>query len=303
MNFETYFSISTDPYYYTAILVDFVILFALLVLVRQVFGRTAGSVDTTHELSEKDNHAFGISLAGATIALSIVFAGVAAGDVATSLMIEAAFVLGYGLLGIVFLVCTRLVFDKISFPKTDLKKLISENNIAAGILDAGNMIATATIIFGVFAWSNGDWVASIGIVVLMFIITQVLLVAASRYRVILFAKRNNGKAFCDAIVEGNSALALRFAGFQIGAALAMSLAGALVTFQDGENVFVSIGAWVFVAVVLFALVVLLTTILEKVVLYGIPVAREVDSEKNFGVAAVEAGVYIGLGLLLLSLLS
>ncbi|OUR80732.1 hypothetical protein A9Q83_00370 [Alphaproteobacteria bacterium 46_93_T64] len=303
MNFETFFAVSADPYYYAALVVDFVILFALLVLVRQIFGRTAGGVDTAHELSEKDNHAFGVSLAGATVALSVVFAGVAAGDVATSLMVEAIFVFGYGVLGIVFLFSTRLIFDKISFPKTDLKKLIADGNVSAGILDGGNMIASAVVIFGVFSWANGDWLASVVLVIGMFIITQLLLVVASRYRVGLFAKRNDGQAFCDAIEGGNSALAIRFAGFQIGIALAISVSGAFVVFQEGTNTLMSIGVWVVVAVVLLIVATILTVLVEKVVLHGIPVSREVDREKNYGVASVEAGAYIGLGLLLVSLLS
>ena len=49
-------------------------------------------------------------------------------------------------------------------------------------------------------------------------------------------------------------------------------------------------------------VVVLTSLIEKVVLYGISVEQEVDKEVNYGVAAVEAGAYIGLGLLLVSLL-
>jgi len=49
-------------------------------------------------------------------------------------------------------------------------------------------------------------------------------------------------------------------------------------------------------------VILLTALTEKVILYGVPVEREVDREANYGVAAVEAGAYIGLGLLLVSLL-
>lgn len=302
MNFENYFAISIDPYYYAVLLVDFVLLFAMLVLVRQIFGRSAGGIDTSVELGEKDNHAFGISLAGATIGLAVVFAGVASGDVASSLIIEGLYVLGYGILGIVMLMCTRFIFDKITFPKIDFKEMISEKNNAAGILDAGNMIATSAIIFGVFSWLSGDWLTSLILIVGMFIITQLLLVVVSRYRVQLFSKRNEGRAFRDAINEGNSALAIRFAGFQIGAALAMSTAGKLVVFQDDLNVFISVAAWTFVAIVLLVAVILLTMLIEKVILYGVPVDREVDREANYGVATIEAGSYIGLGFLIVSLL-
>jgi uncharacterized membrane protein YjfL (UPF0719 family) len=302
MSFEQYFTVSADPFYYAALTVDFVLLFSLLVLVRKIFGRSAGGVDTTKELAENDNHAFGISLGGATVALAVVFAGVASGDIATSLAIEAGFILGYGVLGIVMLMCTRLIFDKIVFPGIDLKQMISQGNIAAGVLDGGNMIATAAIIFGVFSWISGDWLTGLGLVVGMFVISQLLLVLASRYRVNLFAKRNDGQAFADAIETGNAALALRFAGFQIGTALAVSTAGQLVIFQEGSEITLSVLAWVIVALVLLVAIIVLTALTEKVVLYGVPVEREVDAQSNYGVAVVEAGAYIGLGLIIVSLL-
>ena len=253
MNFETYFAVSADPYYYAALAVDFILLFAMLVLVRTLFGRTSGGVDTTVELSENDNHAFGISLGGATAALAVVFAGVASGDIATNLITEGLYVLGYGVLGVVMLILSLLT---IGFPQIDLKQMISQGNIAAGTLDAGNMIATAIIIFGVFAWSTGDWLSSIGVVVGMYLVTQLLLVLISRYRVNLFAKRNKGRFFRDAINEGNVALAIRFAGFQIGTALAISTSGNLVVF--GSDLVLSIVSWAVVAFVLLIGVIVLT---------------------------------------------
>ncbi|MBL4875817.1 MAG: DUF350 domain-containing protein [Cohaesibacteraceae bacterium] len=302
MNFVSYFTATADPYYYAALLVDFILLFAMLVLVRVVFGRIAGGINTTEELAKKDNHAFGISLGGAIVALAVVFAGVASGDIATNLITEAIFILGYGVLGVVMMLCTRWIFDKIVFPKIDLKALIANRNTAAGILDAGNMIATSIVIFGVFSWQDGDWLTGLGLVVGMFLITQIILVFVSRYRVHLFARRNEGRAFRDAIEAGNAALSLRFAGFQIGAALAISTAGNLVIFAEGANVFLSVAAWVLTAIVLFLVVIILTWLIEKVVLHGISVESEVDLEQNFGVAAVETGAYIGIGLLLVSLL-
>jgi hypothetical protein len=70
----------------------------------------------------------------------------------------------------------------------------------------------------------------------------------------------------------------------------------------GSDLILSIVAWAVVAFVLLIGVIVLTLLIEKVVLYGISVEQEVDREKNYGVAAVEAGAYIGLGLLLVSLL-
>ena len=111
-----------------------------------------------------------------------------------------------------------------------------------------------------------------------------------------------GRFFRDAINEGNAALAIRFSGFQIGAALAISTSGNLVIFSEGTDLLLSVVAWAVIALALLISVVVLTSLIEKVVLYGISVEQEVDKEVNYGVAAVEAGAYIGLGLLLVSLL-
>ncbi len=231
-----------------------------------------------------------------------MFAGVASGDIATNLTVEGMFILGYGVLGIVMLLTTRWIFDHIVFPKIDLKQMIAEGNIAAGILDAGNMVATGTIIFGVFNWVGDDWLTGAGLVIVLFLITQVILAFASRYRIALFSRRNAGRHFREPIKEKNAALAIRFAGFQIGAALAISNVGSLVNLQNGAGVFASLVAWVGCAFVLLAIVIMLTQLIERVVLHGVPVQREVDIEANYGVAFIEAASYVGIGMLLVSLL-
>lgn len=296
--------LNLDGYYFAAVAIDLVILMAILFLVRQIFSLATG-MSSIKALTVNDNHAFGVSLAGATLALAIMLIGVASGDVAASLGAEALSVLGYGVGGIVLLILARWIFDSLAFPKLDIKNGIKENNLAVGILDAGNMIATALILRGAMTWVEGVWLETVLALLGAFVASQLLLTLASRYRVLVFSQRNSGRQFGDAVSAGNAALALRFAGFQAGAALAVSTAGSFVLFPiaGGSAVLYALLWWLLVAAILLLLAVIMTIVLERVVLAGVSVSQEVDREANIGVAAVEAAAYAGVGLLIAGLLS
>ena len=76
-------------------LLDFVIALALLTGMRFVSG-LVGNVSATHEISQKDNKAFGISLAGAMVAVCIMLMGVVSGESGYSLGNEAFQVIVFG---------------------------------------------------------------------------------------------------------------------------------------------------------------------------------------------------------------
>ncbi|MEY8194785.1 MAG: hypothetical protein RPR28_08025, partial [Cycloclasticus sp.] len=96
-------------------LVDFLIAVALLTAIRFLAG-LVGNVSASSEISENDNKAFGVSLGGAMIAVSIMLMGVVSGDAGFSLANEAMNVLVFGSLGISLMWLTRIAFDRISFP-------------------------------------------------------------------------------------------------------------------------------------------------------------------------------------------
>jgi len=60
--------------------VDLLIIVVILAGMRKLSG-AIGNVSSHDELTQKDNHAFGISIAGATLALAIMLMGVVSGDV------------------------------------------------------------------------------------------------------------------------------------------------------------------------------------------------------------------------------
>lgn len=292
-----YIGISVDfiPYY----AVDLLIIVAILAGIRKLSG-AIGHVSSLDELTKKDNHAFGISIAGAILALAIMLMGVVSGEVAMNPAYEAFLMLGYGGLGLLLMWVTRKVFDNISLPKISIHKQIMEGNIAAALVDAGNMIATAIILRAVMIWVDSNSWLGLALVIVGFLISQFLLLAATLYRRYVYAKRHAGQGVQDEIEKGNIALALRFAGHRIGIALAVTAASGIVIYDD-ETVITPVLTWASTAIVMMIALTLLAFITRKAILPKVDVAAEVDKQGNVAIGAIEAAVYVAIGFLLAGL--
>ncbi len=282
-------------------LVDFLIALALLTGIRFLSG-LVGNVSATHELSSKDNNAFGVSLAGAMIAVSIMLTGVISGDAGYSLANEALTVILFGIIGIVLMWLTRIAFDRLSFPGLSIHERIMKGNMAAGIIDACNMIATAIIIRGAMSWVDGNITMALIAVVVSFIASQIIMALATLYRVKIFERRHKGRRLHVAIEDDNIALALRFSAYRIGIAIAVSAAFTAVKYDADAfiNVFI---VWFTIALALFILLTLIAIIIRLGVLHRVNIAEEVGEQANIAVGAIEGSIYIVVGLLIAGLIS
>ncbi|VAW51847.1 hypothetical protein MNBD_GAMMA06-2058 [hydrothermal vent metagenome] len=281
-------------------LVDFLIALALLTGMRFIAG-VVSNVSATHEISQKDNKAFGISLAGAMIAVSIMLMGVVSGESAYNLGAEAFQMVVFGVLGIVLMWFTRIVFDHVSFPKLSIHTEIMQGNISASIIDACNMIATAIIIKGAMVWVDGDITIAIIAVIISFIASQAIMAMATFYRVSVYKRRHNGKSLHHAIEENNVALAVRFSAYRIGIAIAVSAAFKAVEY-DAESFTSVLTVWFSIALMLFLLLTIIAVIIRLGVLHKVNISDEVGEQANIAVGAIEGSIYIVVGLLLAGLI-
>ncbi len=80
------------------LLIDMAVAIALLGGIRFTMG-LIGNVDTKDELSQKDNFAYGISMAGAVAAMGIALSGAITGELAGSYSIELLGMFAYGITG------------------------------------------------------------------------------------------------------------------------------------------------------------------------------------------------------------
>lgn len=281
-------------------LVDFSIALVLLSAMRLLSG-LVGNVSATHEISSNDNKAFGISLAGAMIAVSIMLMGVVSGEAGYSLANEAFLVSIFGLLGIGLMWITRILFDRISFPGLSIHAEIMRGNISASIIDACNMIATAIIIKGAMTWVEGDVLMSVLAVAISFVASQIIMAMATFYRSKVYQRRHANKPIHSAIEENNIALAIRFSAYRVGIAIAVSSAFTAVEYVPAEFIRVFF-VWFAVALLLFVLLTLIAIVIRHSVLRGVNIAEEVGQQGNVAVGAIEGSIYIVVGLLLAGLI-
>ena len=281
-------------------LVDFLIAVSLLSGMRLLAG-FVGNVSATHEISHNDNKAFGVSLAGAMIAVSIMLMGVVSGDAGYNLANEAFMVILFGVIGIVLMWLTRIAFDRVSFPGLSIHDQIMKGNMAASIIDACNMIATAIIIKAAMSWVDGGLEIAIIAIIASFIASQIIMALATLYRVKVFEKRHEGRQLHTAIEENNVALAIRFSAYRIGIAIAVSAAFTAVEYEPGAFMTVFM-LWFGVALALFILLTLIAIVIRHGVLHRVNVGDEVGQQGNIAVGAIEGSIYIVVGLLLAGLI-
>ncbi|NOX43806.1 MAG: DUF350 domain-containing protein [Gammaproteobacteria bacterium] len=291
--------IGIDPSLAAYYAVDFLIIAVILASMRKLAG-VVGNVSAQAELAERDNHAFGISIAGAAIAVAVMLMGAVSGEAANNPASEAFIMLAYGGVGLVLMAVTRKVFDHISLPDISIHKEIMRGNIAAALVDAGNMIATAIILRAVMVWVDSNSFIGLLFVLVGFLVSQAIMVAATAYRRHVYARHHGNTGLQKQIEEGNTALALRFAGYRVGIALAVTGASGVVVYGDTQLI-ASLAAWSVVAVLMFLILTVLAIVIRKAVLPGINVAEEVDNQGNVAIGAIEAAVYIAVGFLIAGL--
>ncbi|TQV88520.1 DUF350 domain-containing protein [Aliikangiella coralliicola] len=290
-----------DIWNFQALAVDLVIVIALLVSMKFLKGFFS-SVHATEELKEKNNAAFGISYAGGILALGFMLTGASSGEFADSLADEAINMLMFGLFGLVMIMAGRFIQDKFVLTQFDVHAELVKGNQASAFVDVGHMLAVGLIVRAAMIWVPvSDW-RILPVLLVAFVLAQVVMLFASIYRIKLFKARNEGKANClqAAIAAGNAALALRYAAFMVGAALAVTAATGVVPFTL-ENQWLAVAMWAgmsLAGIIIFAVLVMLV---RKIVLTGIDVAEEVDQQQNTGVAAIEGALFVSLGLILVAL--
>ena len=282
------------------LIVNFTIAVAMFACLRFFLGYIS-HFDTAKELASANKPAFGISLAGGIIAVSIVLAGAIYGEPVFTVKDSVIAVGVYGILGILFMVITRLIFDRFALPGVSVAQELEKHNTAAGVIDAGNMIATSIVIYTVMIWVSDNSLRGVTDVVSGFLVSQVLLTLYMHIRLRCFAKCNDELTFDDQLKQGNVALALRFSGKRIGIAFAIAAASNLMVYEMYDSS-ILLAYWAGVAVVVMVAFSIIARIAQKLILVGIEVDKQVVHQANIAVGAVQCAVYVAMGILLVQLM-
>ncbi len=288
-----------DHSFNSVILLNLLIVVGLFTCLR-LFSGTIAHINASDELLKKDNAAFGITMAGVTFAITILLSGAIYGDPAGDIVYSAFYVAAFGVLGIVLMALTRIIFDKVTLPDISLRDEISKGNMAVAIADASNVLAAAIIIRAIMIWVTDNSAQGVFALLAAYVISQVILTAATYCRRLVFPKLYNGKTVQEELKNGNVALALSFAGRKIGTAFAISIAANIVVYEVYEisTIFIP---WIIVSIVAILVLKLISYIAERIIFFKVSTMREILDDRNVAIGALHAVIYISMAMLLAGL--
>lgn len=282
------------------LLVDLIIALILLSAMRFVTGAVE-HINTTTELAERDNFAFGISLAGSIFALGIVLSGAITGEKAETVPLEILGMTLYGLSGLILIKFGRWIHDHVALQKLDKNAEILQRNVAVAIVDACGVIATAIIIRSTLLWAEGLEVTTFIAIFIGFIVSQACVLLMTRYREQRYARGNAGTTMQQAFKDNNIAGALRHGGYLIGVAIAITIASNYI-YYDTSNIISSLGSWSLFSLIMLTTFNVLAVIAKKLILKNIDIKTEVDVQNNIGIASVDMAINLSIAFILSALL-
>ncbi|ATC92893.1 DUF350 domain-containing protein [Pseudoalteromonas tunicata] len=284
-----------------ALTLDFIIIIGLFVSLKFIKGWVS-NLHANDEITEKDNFAFGLSFAAGLAGLAIVITGISSGAFADSFLQEATQMLGYGLIGILLIKLGHFFQDKVALKKVSLHDEIIKGNITAALVDFGHVISVAIVIRSALIWVLTEGWHGLPIVIAAFIIGNICMLLISQYRVQLYKRTNrNGDCLQQAILDNNIAVGIRYAGFLIGSALALTAATGIAPYM-ADNINASLIYWTVSAVGSLIAFIILHLVMIKIILAGKDISDEVNRQKNIGVATISAAISFAIGITMATLL-
>jgi len=259
------------------------------------------------QLSQKNNVALGLSIAGYYFSVMVVFVATLFDPVVVApdpLEFDSEFwedvltAFSYAMGGIVVLNLARVVVDKLVLFKFDTaKEIVAEQNIGSGAVEFGVYVAVALVIAASTAGSGGPALGEAEPTLLetlsrtgaFFVLGMIVLILYA-----LFYQLTTPFDIHEQIEQGNTAVGVALGGNLV--------AVALVTFKAVYGDFVgwgeSLAGFLVFAVLGFVLLFVVRFVVDIVLLPGTKVSNELAVDRNVGVAFIESAVVISAALVL-----
>ncbi|MCP4136688.1 MAG: DUF350 domain-containing protein [bacterium] len=240
------------------------------------------------ELSEKDNPAFGLSVAGYYLAIIIVFIGAIIGEGKSGQPIWKEFGMDFAwaAIGILLLNIARIVTDKIIFKSFSTRKeIIEDRNSGMGAVEFGVYISSGLVLAGAISGDGGGILTALA----FFGLGQLgLIISAWIYQ--LLTRYN----FHEEIEKDNVAAGVAFGGncIAVGIILVRGTAGAFVSWEENLLRF----GWYFLCAILLML--LGRFFIDWVLLPKRTLRQEIVEDRNINAGYLEGGVLIGLAMVI-----
>ncbi len=246
------------------------------------------------QLTEVDNKAVAVSFTGYLVALCLVFHGILVSP--SGLNIYETGWLGWANdlfntfvwcgVGMVMLLISRVVNDRLILPKfSNQKELVKDRNVGLGAAQAGSYIATALIIR---ASLSGD---EVGVFYEEFFLSGVFFLIGQALLILFSYLYQWGTKFdMHAELEAdNPAVGVAFAGNLVGFGILLAF------YVRSDDSLVGLLLW---GVVSAVVLILTRKLVDWMILPYAQVDKEISEDRNWGAGLIEAGVVIGVSLVL-----
>lgn len=276
--------------------IDMVIAIALLIAMRWMSSLLTSS-SNDKELVKRDNFAYGISVAGRLLGLSIVLVGGVINSVTNSFTDSALTMIVYGAVGIVLIKIGRYAHDKLILNRLDKEFHIQDRNVAVAMVDASSSIAIALVVQSVMLWVKGIDVNAFVAVFSGFLVAQAILLTMTRIYERRFTENNRVGALQSSLEKGQLATAIQHSGHMLGTALVVTATGNLLVYNPVGYVS-NLTSWLVVGLALTGILTILVSISKRLILMKVDLVQEIDQQHNIGVASIEMAISIGIALIL-----
>ncbi|MCP4481563.1 MAG: DUF350 domain-containing protein [bacterium] len=263
-----------------------IVLFLIFIFFAKLVNDWLTPYSLDKELTQKDNTALALSLAGYLLAGTIIFIGTEIG-ISQGFLNDILMITGYYILGIVLLNISRIINDKaILYKFCNLKELTQERNIGVGAVQFGSYLASGLIIAGAISGEGGG------------ILTAIVFYILGQLALVLFTKLYNFITPFDIHQElktGNVAAGVAFSGglVSLGIILMKGVSGNFISWQENMLRFL------FSLILVFILLPVVRIFFDKVIIPRSNLNDEIKNDKNLGVAFLEAVIMISFSSVLI----
>ncbi|TAE34600.1 MAG: DUF350 domain-containing protein [Alphaproteobacteria bacterium] len=259
--------------------VAFIVMYVMLFLVAKSLKGFLIPYKINNELTKEDNFAVALAMCGYYLASAAIFVGALLGPT-QGFFEDLMAVGGYSLLGLVLLNGSRWFNDKaILRTFCDTEQLIKERNVGVGAVHFGIYLATGLIAAGAISGQGGG----IASCIVFFILGQLSLVLFS-----LIYNKLSPYNIHDELLKKNTASGIAFGGNLIALSIVImnAASGNFISWQQDITLFLiyNVIAFVFLPVI--------RVVMDRLVVLGDSLGREIRDDKNIGAGFLEATIAI-----------
>lgn len=266
----------------------FVVLYLLLFVTAKWLKDVLTPYSLNDELSQKDNLAIAVTMAGYYLGTLLIFVATLKGP-SQGLQTDLFTVGGYALAGLLCLNFSRWFNDKLILRKfCDVQQLTQEHNIGVAMVHFAGYVATGCVAAGALS-GQGGWLTF----VVFFVLGQMALLLFSLLYNLLSAYDIH-----EALEQHNHAAGLAFAGHLValGIIVMNSSAG---DFRDWET---DLTSFALSSLAAFILLPVLSRVMDKLIIAKQSLGQQIQEQQNMSAGLLEAVMAISFAIVISQLI-